>query len=365
MIKTVFVVSLITITFSSSAQDVNLKSLPANSKEIQYIGRYGVSAYDEVTFDWVGIYFSFNFEGDNCRFIASDTGESYYNVFLNGKLHKIIHISGMDSSYVLVDNLQKGKIHHVKVQKRSEGEFGTTTIKKFIIPKAARLLPILEPQKRFIEFIGDSHTVGYGTDGNSKEEPFKVETENPDKTYASIISRYFNADYALIAHSGRGAIKNYGDSVTVSANTMKEKMMYQYNMDTSLMYKFDRYKPDLVIINLGTNDFSVQPYPSKEEFLCGYDRIVKQIKANYRGVRILCMVPKVNKEIGDYLKDYVAELGDSTIICTPSLFGVYNDNEDSGAAYHPGFSANKKIASFIIPYIATFMNWQLEQKIIE
>ena len=34
--------------------------------------------------------------------------------------------------------------------------------------------------------------------------------EFADLSYATIIARYFNADYTLIAHSGRGVVRNYG-----------------------------------------------------------------------------------------------------------------------------------------------------------
>ena len=78
-----------------------------------------------------------------------------------------------------------------------------------------------ECPSRHIEFIGNSLTCGYGVEGKDRSEPYKAETENCNLSYATIIARYFNADYTLIAHSGRGVVRNYGDSVRISAVTMK------------------------------------------------------------------------------------------------------------------------------------------------
>ena len=61
-------------------------------------------------------------------------------------------------------------------------------------------------------------------EGLSKDEPFKPQTENCNKAYACIIARYFGADYTLIAHSGRGAARNYGDKNATSQNTMADRV---------------------------------------------------------------------------------------------------------------------------------------------
>ncbi|MFR7498683.1 MAG: GDSL-type esterase/lipase family protein [Bacteroides stercoris] len=47
--------------------------------------------------------------------------------------------------------------------------------------------------------------------------------------------------------------------------------------------------PDLVVINLGTNDFSVEPKPFKSEFVASYTKILKQLRQHYGDVPILCI----------------------------------------------------------------------------
>lgn len=350
---------------TSYAQSLKLE-IPANSTLISYTGRVVESMDGDVTFDWVGTYFQFMLAGEACTVRASDTGESYYNVFVDDQLFKTIHIASQDTLIQLVEGLAKHKLHRILVQKRSEGEFGRTTLHRFLLPNGAFFKGQVPKKDRFMEFIGDSHTVGYGADGTHRDEPFSVGTENADKTYAAILARYFDADYALIAHSGRGAARNFGDSLTSSRYTMKDALLRTWNSDTSTRYGFDQYRPDLIVINLGSNDFSSQPNPSKAEFIAAYGQIIQRLRSAYgKEVKILCVTPRVKGPVGEYIAALPELLHDPNVFATASLRGVLNDDSDMGAAWHPGYTGHQKMAMFIIPYIATIMGWPLAEQPIK
>ena len=197
---------------------------------------------------------------------VSDTGINYYNVFIDSLLHKIVKVTGKDTLINFISGIDKG-VHRVLIQKRTEGEWGKTTIHQFVLPAGGKLEKETDRPSRHIEFIGNSLTCGYGVEGKDRSEPYKAETENCNLSYATIIARYFDADYTLIAHSGRGVVRNYGDSVRVSAVTMKDRMLNTFDMDLDKKWDFKTYKPDLVVINLGSNDFSTGLYPLEDEFI--------------------------------------------------------------------------------------------------
>lgn len=357
---------LVGYTCSCFSQAESTCSLPANTPKVSYVGRTSHHALGEVTFDWVGTYFEFAYRGETFSMQASDTGESYYNVFVDGQLHRILKIYSRDTLVDIVSNLRRDRTHVVRVQKRSEGEFGRTTIHRFIYPKGSFLAEAVPRPGRFMEFIGDSFTVGYGADGTNREEPFSVATENADKTYACILARYFQADYALVAHSGRGAARNYGDSLTRSRYTMKDAMMNRLNSDTASRYHFDQYKPDLVVINLGSNDFSTKPNPSQVEFETAFLQIISQVRAAYGSkVKILCVVSRLKDPVERYIAEIVSRSNDSNLHHTASLEGLLNNGSDMGAAWHPGERGHRKMAAFIAPYIATIMDWSMEDRIIK
>ena len=167
---------------------------------------------------------------------------------------------------------------------------------------------------RHIEFIGNSLTCGYGVEGKDRSEPYKAETENCNLSYATIIARYFNADYTLIAHSGRGVVRNYGDSVRISAVTMKDRMLNTFDMNLDKKWDFKTYKPDLVVVNLGTNDFSTNIYPLEDEFIHAYKLLISRLRTNYGDVPILCISPAIaQRQIVQYMERMRKDLNDKKV----------------------------------------------------
>ncbi|MCI1640745.1 MAG: hypothetical protein LKI42_05675, partial [Bacteroidales bacterium] len=197
---------------------------PASDGRITFVGRTSVNG-DNVSFDWSGVYARIDFNGKYVALKAGDTRKDYFNVWLDtptdSKPDKVIRISSADTTIILFDKAdfiakygkadRKGtQRHEVIIQKRTEGEQGTATFKSIITEGS--VLQAAKLKKRQIEFIGDSYTCGYGTEAHSGEH-FTPETENVNYSYAPIVSRYFDADYYIVAHSGMGIARNYNDNV--------------------------------------------------------------------------------------------------------------------------------------------------------
>lgn len=91
-----------------------------NDPAVRYTGRTLVSPDGSVAFDWVGTYLETRFTGGKLSVKVSETGTSYYNVFVDGKLHKVVKVCGTDTLIHLVSGIDK-RIHSLKIQKRSEG----------------------------------------------------------------------------------------------------------------------------------------------------------------------------------------------------------------------------------------------------
>ncbi len=87
------------------------------------------------------------------------------------------------------------------VQKRTEAEQGRTTL--YGVEADGALLDLPPAPSRLIEFIGDSHTCGYGTEGKTVSEPFTPETENCDLAWGLHRGALFRC--RLRAHGPFGA----------------------------------------------------------------------------------------------------------------------------------------------------------------
>ena len=273
------------------------ETIPASDSRVVYVGRTAVDGAS-VSFDWTATYFRIAFSGQSLTMKASDTKwdtdpekaatrHNYYNVWIDSPTsaepHRIIEVTGNDTLIELVDSLylikSRRSVHEVIVQKRTEGEQGKTTIHEFTTNgEFFQAEPLKERQ---LEFIGDSYTCGYGIDAPSRKDRFRPETENASRSYAGIVSRYFDADYVAIAHSGMGIARNYNSKF--KNWWMPDRYLQTFDEDSTQVNRWDATKSDfhpaMTIVYLGANDFSTSLAPRYEDFRKHYYRLFKYIKA--------------------------------------------------------------------------------------
>lgn len=333
----------------------------ADDAQIRYVGRTQVAQDGTVTFNWAGTYLESHFTGGKLSVRLSETGTSYYNIFVDDQLHKVVKACGTDTVIQLVDGVSRGK-HKFRMQKRTEGEFGTTSLHAFLLGMRGTMSAVATQPSRHIEFIGNSLTCGYGVEGLDRDEPFKLETENCYYSFSNLIPRYFDADYTLIAHSGRGVIRNYGDSVRLSKGTMNDRLLHTFDQADGEDWNFQQgYRPDLVVINLGTNDFSTEPHPYKSEFVKGYQQMLTALRKCYGDIPILCVFCNtIPESVFPFYEEAVKGMNDPHIHLFRMQADLTNETSDLGAVWHPSKQGHRKMAMTLIPYIATLMGWNLK-----
>ena len=303
-----------------------------------------------------------NGDGSRCAMRAADTGRNYYNVFVDGRLYGKATVEGASSCVPLAEGLARGP-HTVTVQKRTEAEQGRTTL--YGIEADGALLDLPPAPSRLIEFIGDSHTCGYGTEGKTVSEPFTPETENCDLAWGCIVARCFDADYVLTAHSGQGIVRNWADEKETSDLTMRQRILRTFDMTDSPRWDFRGYKPDIVVIKLGTNDCSTGITPSEAAFGKAFRELYGALREHYDSVPILYVIPDGAEAFYPYMQSVMAGLEDSDLHCIMHFTGITNLGDDLGAGYHPNHRGHRKFAAAVIPYIATIMGWEMPVEVIQ
>lgn len=352
-----------------NAASINLnKIILPSSDNVSFTGRTETLKDGSVRYDWTGVYMQTCFTGGAISIIVSDTGKSYYNIFIDGRLIKKILITGIEPhNIILAKNLSRDK-HILYLQKCTEGQYGCTTIHKICIAKSAYLTSV--PRKnRKIEVIGDSYTCGFGVESKCASDTFRLDTENSNFAYGCLIARYFDADYILTAHSGQGMVRDWADSSQVSKENMSSRypMIYD-NFYDNRNYNFKSYIPQLVIINLGTNDFSPTAIPTDAQYEGAYIKMIKMIKSKYgNDVKILCVIPHsaslyLSACLSD-LSNYISSM--EGVYIANAMPGIVTEKSDMGASWHPNISGQQKIAMTLIPKISAIMGWPMEQKIVE
>lgn len=342
------------------------KKIAATDPNISITGRTLVGQDGSVRFDWGGVYLQTEFTRGSIAVEISDTKRDFFNVFIDDVWKKKITIENHSPIRItLAEGLSEGP-HRLKLQKCTEGSQGCTTVYGFYLNSGGNMRSV-PPKKRLIEIIGDSYSCGYGVDSENSQAHFKPETEDCNKAYGCIIAHYFDADYVLIAHSGMGISRNYGDTVQVSQNNMTDRYLRIFDEAGTDVYDFENYRPDLVTINLGTNDYSLGKVPTSKELTDHYIQMLQNIRNHYGLVPILCIVPhSANNMLTDALtevKNSVSQL--SKVFMTVPMPNIITNETDLGADYHPNYQGQRKIAMTLIPQICAFMNWPLQNKIIK
>lgn len=347
------------------AKKVETVTLAASDPLVTYVGR--TFAKDgTVSYDWSAVKATVKFEGTTLSMSTGPDSRCYLNLWIDKKpvpqYDMVLKIEGAQS-VVLVANLKRG-VHEVTIQKRSEGEQGSMTIENFSCD--GRFLQASSPLERRIEFVGDSYTCGYGTEGADRDQPFRTEEENCNLTYAAILGRYFDADAVTICHSGQGIIRNYNgqgkddDMVRRYLRTFDQK-------DKNLVWNAsEAQKPDIVVIYLGTNDFSCGLQPFLEAWCGAYATLLKEIRSNYGDeVPILCVASKANEEMDRYVELAATRSGVPNVHWTAIHEAAHNDISDLGSSWHPNYAGHRKVASCMLPYISTLTGWDLPLKVVE
>lgn len=336
---------------------------PASDSRIEYTGRTLVEGSD-VSYDWSGVYFRVKFDGPYLAMKCSDTKNCWFNLWVDKEMSpeadKVFMVGAQDTLVVLAEGLGKGE-HEIILQKRTEGEQGRFTVHSFM--SEGQILQADARKTRHIEFIGDSYTCGYGTESPDKDDPFLAETENCNLTYAAITARYFGADFNLVSHSGQGIARNY-DNYGPGYH-MPHRYNQLFNTDKEIIWNPEKaeYRPDVVVIYLGTNDFSTAQQPSESSFRNNYITLLKSIKENYGAeTPILCMASPADPYLYDYIRNAVVVSGLQNVAYMAVSNMAHNHESDLGASWHPNYQGHIKVASCMIPYISTLTGWEMEEK---
>ncbi len=149
-------------------------------------------------------------------------------------------------------------------------------------------------RERRIEFIGDSHTVGYGNLSPRREcsESEVWATTDNTRAYGPLLAARYGADYRVNAISGRGVVRNY-DGMDVA--TLPQAYPFAL-FDGRTPVADDGWRPQVVVIAPGTNDFST-PLRAGErwkdraalhaDYERGYVAFVQALRTRYPHARIV------------------------------------------------------------------------------
>ncbi|QNP71291.1 SGNH/GDSL hydrolase family protein [Streptomyces roseirectus] len=248
----------------------------ANAAPARYrtVGRTAPAADGFVQFTWPGVYFEARFRGSGVGVVLDDAVNDY-DVQIDGVTARTVVTPGRAT--VWVDGLADA-VHRVRLVKRTESPWAVGKFGGFVAAPGGALLPGPRPRHRQIEFIGDSFTAGYGNVSGVRDCSGIGGVDrntNADLSFAALTARALGADHQNNAFSGRGMVRNYaGTSPGTDYRTYYDRALL--NVDGDVWHRPPTWRPQLIVVGLGINDFSTPLHPgeawaTEAELLAAYE----------------------------------------------------------------------------------------------
>lgn len=257
-----------------------------------------------------------------------------------------------EATYVLFESTRKEKVK-IKLIKYSEAPFAKVGIKSLRIQGQA---PVPTPSKPLkIEFIGDSITCGYGNEGQVDIDHFTTAQENPYLAYAAKAAHLLDADYHLVSWSGIGILSSWVDK---GASIRREPLMPKLYPYTNLalaevtgekeLWDFNRFRPDYIVLHLGTNDASyTQGIKAREvAFEATYYQFLLMVRMYNPNAYIICILGGISTELYPMIEQAVENFKQTEQDQHITCFKMDNQEEADGIGTdsHPSLKTHQKMA---------------------
>lgn len=247
-------------------------------------------------------------------------------------------------------------------------------------------LPVAErPYK--IEFVGDSITSGEGSIGAKPEEDWISMWFSAVDNYTAMAAGALNADHRVISQSGWGVLTAWDNNPYENIPDIYEKVcgLLKGEKNEALgalkEYDFSSWQPDIVVVNLGTNDNGAFHSPEwkdeitgethkqrlkedgsyYEEDLNAFEKAVESFLGKLRkfnpqaqlvwayGMIGIPLMPAIYRAVEQYMK----QSDDNKV----SIFQLPNTTDETvGARFHPGRLAHEKAARELADYLKQYLS---------
>lgn len=257
----------------------------------------------------------------------------------------------------------------VRIVKRSEASVSIFAIGDILSDADAAIRPS-EASDRRIEFIGDSITCGYGVDDPGCSTQFLTRYENAEHAFACLTAKALCADCSLVAGSGYGVLSGFTEDDTIHAQGTLPPFYERFGFPRSyptlfspadIPWTFHTWQPDVIVINLGTNDDSYcKGDPARERlFQARYRSFLQTVRRCNPSASIFCMLGVMKHQIYPALEravsEYREESGDQRIFCRQ--FPLQKKKNGYGSNWHPSAKTHQETAKLLTAWIRTQMDW--------
>jgi lysophospholipase L1-like esterase len=311
-----------------------------------------------------GVTFRVRFEGSSLAMRASTTTpNSFIDIFVDGSEPRVLRLPAGENEIALAEGLATGE-HTIEIVHRTETWVGVVTVLGFRPAPGGKLLtPHSWPRRRML-FIGDSVTCAEAVNRFPDWKKDRPASWDAYRSYGMTLARALDAQAHLVCFGGRGLLRDYRGQRDV-LNTPQFFDLAVPDEKSPAAWDHSAYIPDVVVISLGTNDFSlgIGSFPEREEWVTTYVRFVRVVRARYPEAHIFLTEGAIVNDADDparpqksvltsYLKETATRLADPRVHLLESRH--YPGDADDA---HPTGTQHAAMAQDMEPTIRAAVGW--------
>ncbi|ESQ94679.1 hypothetical protein ABENE_00880 [Asticcacaulis benevestitus DSM 16100 = ATCC BAA-896] len=320
---------------------------------VDTFGRVAHEKSGAIAYSWPLVTFSSHFTGSEI-WIDIDDSKGRLNVYIDGNIATTLSHPGASRIHIkdVPENPRGGDEHSVSLTRFNETQDSVSRLIAIYAHGASSGPPSMSPSKS-IEFIGDSYTVGYGNTSSKRSctaEELDATTDT-GKSFAVLTADAIWAKVQVNAYSGRGIVRNYNG---FAGDTLPD--LYPYALfDGKTEYHDPTWQPQVIVIALGTNDFSTplhagEKWKTEAELIADYEatyvNFVKSLRTKNPDASVLLISydPATTPQITT-VRDRLRAAGE-TRVDVLEITGFTKNACD----HHPDTDDDRKISQTLIAY---------------
>lgn len=295
---------------------------------------------------WPGFHAEARFSGGQLAITFDDETNRYRLTLDDGRA--VLLLTRPGNSTLHIDGIGSG-LHRARLERLSESATPGSFL-GFSVPSRDAVHEPPPAAPKMIEFIGDSDTVGYGNTALGRDCTGRQQFQSTDVTraFGPRIATMLGADYRLVAMSGIGLVRNYGGAPGRTMTDLYDEAL----PDEPGAPRAKERAPDLIVIGLGSNDFSTElgpgesdrnPRELQDRFSQALLTFMKARQADAPDARIVLLAfgeygPDLVAAHRDALAAFVSGGGHADLIVLPEL-------ARTGCHWHPSLDDHALIAA--------------------
>jgi lysophospholipase L1-like esterase len=324
------------------------------------VGRVDLTDKTKPKFGWSGTGFVARFSGTSIGVTLNNADAFFFQPVIDGVKGTRFQAAKGTATRQVASGLSAG-MHTLELYREIEASYG---VSQFLgITEATLSAPPAGPG-RLIEFVGDSITAGYGNLGTEPHPNYTTpmpchytyDTQSAYMSYGAVTARALNADASLIAASGWGVYR----SLSGDTNQVLPKV-YANTLGYSAPPTWDfAVKPDVVVVDLGTNDFNGADPGAM--YTAALGSFVDTIRSKYPNAWVFLALGTMlgmpqHDEVKGYMQSVVSSHnGDAGKVAFVDM-GIQDSLKGTGCDWHPSTTEDQRMADILAPAIKQKLGW--------